>query len=362
MRRLWACAALLVSLGSQSVHATPWLPERDDEVLEELPATLDPRARELHDLRQELSQDPTNVALATRLARAYIEAGRAESDPRFYGWAEGALHPWWSLPEPPSDVLVLRATLRQSRHEFDAALDDLDRLLARDPRSAQAWLTRAVILQVRGEHEQARRSCIPLLRLAHPLIAMTCLANAESLPGRAERNYELLRRALEASGDAPQAERLFALASLAELAVRLERPVDAERHFEAALALEPRDAYLLAARADFLLDAGRPEEVVALLEDETRDGLLLRLALAEKRIGSPGLAAHLAELRARFAASRARGDALHLGDEARFMLELLDDPREALRLARANWEVQREPRDARVLHEAALAAGVEEPR
>jgi len=50
-----------------------------------------------------------------------------------------------------------------------------------------------------------------------------------------------------------------------------------------------------------------------------------------------------------------RGDSVHRRDEARFTLSLLGDPAAALALARANWEVQREPADARLLLDAALA-------
>ena len=39
------------------------------------------------------------------------------------------------------------------------------------------------------------------------------------------------------------------------------------------------------------------------------------------------------------------------------MLALQKDPKRALEAARENWKTQREPRDARVLMEAALAAG-----
>jgi hypothetical protein len=97
--------------------------------------------------------------------------------------------------------------------------------------------------------------------------------------------------------------------------------------------------------------------VVALLREETRvDGLLVRLTLAEREIGALGMEAHIEELRARFAASRQRGDSLHQGEEARFLLHLADQPQAALKLAKANWAVQREPRDARILLEAALAS------
>ena len=59
---------------------------------------------------------------------------------------------------------------------------------------------------------------------------------------------------------------------------------------------------------------------------------------------------------ARFAAARARGDSTHEKEEARFLLSLKGDASGALRLAQRNFAVQREPADARILLEAALAA------
>ena len=47
---------------------------------------------------------------------------------------------------------------------------------------------------------------------------------------------------------------------------------------------------------------------------------------------------------------------MHLREEARFTLHLLNDPNAALKLARENWAVQKEPADIRIQLEAALAA------
>jgi len=84
--------------------------------------------------------------------------------------------------------------------------------------------------------------------------------------------------------------------------------------------------------------------------------LLLRLALAGQSLGAPELSGHVADLAERFAEARMRGDTVHQREEARFNLHLLKQPDDALRLAQTNWGVQREPWDARLLLEAALAA------
>jgi predicted Zn-dependent protease len=347
----------LLTASTAAAQAEPYLPTDDAEVIEQLPTPAGGVQSELRSLREELAENPTDLALAVRLARRYIEIGRADFDPRYNGRAQALLEPWWHLDSPPAEVLVLRATLRQNRHEFEPALTDLTAVLAGNPRNAQALLTQATILQVIGRHDEARRSCTQLALLASPLVTAACLADVASVSGDAAGAYALLRRALDAAPDADADLRLWALTGLAEIALRADDPAAAERDFRAALALNIKDAYLLGAYADFLLDRGRPAEARDLLADETRaDPLLLRLALAEQELGAPELPMHVGALNARFTASRMRGDTVHRREEARFALRLLNDPATALRLATENWRVQREPWDARLLLEAALAA------
>ena len=63
-------------------------------------------------------------------------------------------------PAPPEPVLVLRATLRQSTHQFPAALADLDQAVKRNSDDVQAWLTRATVQTVTGDFGAARASCV----------------------------------------------------------------------------------------------------------------------------------------------------------------------------------------------------------
>jgi hypothetical protein len=73
-------------------------------------------------------------------------------------------------------------------------------------------------------------------------------------------------------------------------------------------------------------------------------------------------AIHRQELADRFAAARRRGDTVHLREEARFRLDVENDIAVALALAKANWNVQREPADLRILAAAARASGDGEAR
>jgi predicted Zn-dependent protease len=200
-------------------------------------------------------------------------------------------------------------------------------------------------------------SCAELAGGVEILVEAACAASAYGLAGRARDAYRLLQEGRRRSPGAEPVLQVWAQTILGELAEQLGYVAAAEKHFRDALSLARRDPYLLGAYADFLLDQDRPDEVVELLEDESRiDPLLLRLALAERRLGAATLGEHLALLQDRFDAARRRGDSVHLREEARFTLHLLDRPDEALELARRNWATQREPADARVLLEAASAA------
>jgi Tfp pilus assembly protein PilF len=354
-------AALVASawLVPARLWAEPYTPRDDAAVLERLPlAPLDAAARRQRELRAELAARPDDVARATQLAGLYIDSGRRSADPRFYGYAQSVLAPWWHEATPPVPVLVLRATIRQHDHDFAAALNDLAAALHADPTNAQAWLTQAVVQQVRGDYTAARASCEQVLQLATPLVGVICISGVDSLSGKAETSYAALVRAFERSPNADTPTRRWALTTLAEMAARRGDAARAEAHFQAALALGPRDDYLRGAYADFLLDQERPADVRTLLADALQsDALLLRLAIAEARLAAPQRDAHVQMLRDRFAAARRRGDSVHRREEARFALELLGDVPTALALARDNWAVQREGWDARLLLAAARAAG-----
>ncbi|RYF41918.1 MAG: tetratricopeptide repeat protein, partial [Comamonadaceae bacterium] len=141
------------------------------------------------------------------------------------------------------------------------------------------------------------------------------------------------------------------------MALRLQRPAEAEAHFKQALQQGVTDQLLLGAYADFLIAARRPAEAVQLLAGwERSDILLLRLAIAGKAVGDAKAAGWAAQLRERFVDAARRGDRLHEQEAARFELDLEGNAAKALVLARSNYAVQKEPRDAEILMRSALAA------
>lgn len=352
-----AAAGVLAFVMWGFVAAAPFVPTDDAQVLERLPDRSAPQYRDLRRLQAAATGAPGDFARAVALANAYYQISRSEGDPRYLGYAQAALAPWWKDPEAPTAVLVMRATILQSNHEFERALADLDRAIAREPKNGRALLVRTTVLTVQGKYAEARVDCPRLFGLAPEFYVFACTAAIDSLSGKAGAAQAMLERALASAPAADSGARAWGESLLGEIAQRHGDPVAAQ-HFQAALAADPRDLYTLGAYSDWLLESGRAAEVIPLVQNEARvDALLLRLALAQKVLQQPEANANVATLRARFDASRARGDVVHRREESRFQLQLNGDPQAALRLARENWNVQREPADLRVLAEAAAATG-----
>jgi predicted Zn-dependent protease len=357
LRRALALPALAFALAGNSI-ATPYIPADGKQVVEHLPGRANPVQRELLQLRAELSKNPNDLARAAALAQRYIERARTEGDPRYLGYAQAALAPWWNLPQAPDEALVLRATLRQSTHQFGAALADLDVVVHRDSNNVQAWLTRATVQMVTGDFAGAKASCMRLYSRAPALIVQTCLSSIGSVSGDAKGSYARLKLTLDRFPDTDLGVRSWVQTLLAEMAARNGDDAAADAYFRQAMAAGEPDSYLLGAYADYLLDHGRAQEVVKLLQDKGRiDALLLRYAIALKAVKSPQAQAQAEVLRTRFDAAMLRGDTVHQREQARFELALRNDPATAVKLALLNWAVQKEPADLRILVETAAASG-----
>lgn len=345
---------LFSALWTWPAQPVPRTPVDDAAVIEKLPfRASDSRARELETLRAKVRKVPSDSQAAVALAQAYFGMAQARGDPRYVGYADASLSPFDA--HPTTDLLVMRGVLRQYRHDFDEALVDFAAALARDPERADAHAWRGAIYLVQAQYENARHECAALLRLQRPVLYGGCTGLLQAYTGQLSTAYATLQRALTLARYDDQ--RLWLLTRLGEVSAWLGQNVQAERHYREALALGQDDGYLLAAWADFLLDNKRPAEVRQLLATwEASDPLLLRLAEAETWLQTASAKAHIQVLEDRFAAAKLRGDTTHRAEEARFQLRLRRNLTLAVQLASANYQVQKEPRDLRVLLEAALAA------
>jgi tetratricopeptide (TPR) repeat protein len=339
----------LIAASAGALADPPFEPADDAQVLAYVPAGA------THTSLPQRAQAAARLDVALPLAQFYIAQSRSSGDLRFLGYAQALLTPWTERASPEPQAQILMATVLQSRHEFAAALTDLDSALRARPEDAQAWLTRATVLRVLGRYPEAEQSCDRLTDTAEP-VAVLCRESIRAVSGQLDAAYETTRAL------SPQtltnATRAWRYSQLGEMAEALGDEQAADHWFSECLELTPDDMYTRAAYADLLLRHARPEQVLRLLTGyQSMEPLLLRVAIAQRQLHDPDLAKSRAALVEAFALEEQRGEAVHRREQARFLLEVLDQPAAALRVALINWQVQREPEDALILLRAAQAAG-----
>jgi tetratricopeptide (TPR) repeat protein len=342
-------AALVVLAPLASAWSAPYIPGSDAQILADLPAG----ARHANVATRELTRTRLDIALP--LAQFYISRARATGDLRFLGYAEAILAPWMGRPAVPTQIMVLHATMLQSRHLFDASLAELDGALARTPNDAQAWLTRATVLRVLGRYPEADASCRHLAAAADPAITTLCVQGLRGLTGQLPSAYAAIM-ALPQQALPPEA-RAWRYSELGEMAERLGDDTAAEHWLREGLTVAPDDFYMRAACADVLLRQGRAQQTLQLLAGyESMEPMLLRIAIAHRMLHDSAGPPSEALLASAFSVEQQRGDAVHRREQARFLLDVSWQPAAALTAARQNWQVQREPEDLLILLRAAQAA------
>jgi Tfp pilus assembly protein PilF len=366
MMALRFAGALLLALGAalpMTGTAAPRVPADEGEVVETLPARIG-GSTDLQRARREMAQRPRDEAAALEASRSLLEAARAEGDARYAGQALGALQAWEPMSAAtPLPILVMHATVAQFLHDFDGAEATLKIAVAKDRTQAQAWLTLATVLRVRGRYAESDAACHAVGRAGQGFHAVACLAENRGLRGEHAAAKETLHALLaqpSVRGAAQGDTRQWLWTSIAEIEELAGRPEAAEQAYRQALAAE-RAGYPLLAYADFLIGRGRAREAQALLRDQPRsDAVLLRLAMAAtgKQGRNAAPPAEAEELRSRFdaAALRPGTGAAHAREQSMFALDVQGDARAALQLARSNVALQREPIDLLLFARAAAAA------
>lgn len=291
------------------------------------------------------------------IIQSQIVQSRNTGDPRFLGYAEGLFQRW---PGDMTDRLrVLRATLNQSLHQFQAARQELNTVVAEtdDPQQRnQARLLLANLELVQGNYDDARAHCLSLKETLPGLVSASCIAQVEARTGNARKAYSNLQAQINARTTGDVTGRLWAEGTLGDIAAQLGKD-EAAKHWLAVLGVTPDDLYTRSQLADWYLAHGETARVLKLTDSyEDVDSLTVIRAIAMKQAGDTRADALINELKERFAEARWRGTLLHQRDIARFQLDIEENPADALENAASNWGDQREPLDTRLLLRAADAA------
>jgi len=289
------------------------------------------------------------------VARLVASSGR-EGQEAELNRAKKLLAPLLESENPSERALMLHATILQRDHHFDKALVALKQVLQRNPKCAEAWLIQSTIHTVMGSYEEARKSALPLFALAPGLVSMTAATASSSLSGSLEQSYVLLREAYDEKKSTSVETQVWALGSLAEMAVRLGNNDEADGYFERAHQLDSRNPWLTRAFANHLFETERPEYVLKLLK-KREEYFPLHWLLAARAVNGETKEWHEKLARYRSVQRSAGHGHAHGREAARFQLEVMKNSHAAFHAIEHEIDVQREPDDLLVALKCARAAG-----
>lgn len=209
--------------------------------------------------------------------RRLISLSERYADTRYLGFAAGLLSAWKNTVEVPAEIQLMRAILAQKKHQFSAALVELNPALEVPALAAEAWFVKAMVHQAMGDHTKAIGSCYTLAQFTPAVVASACLASEFIAMGQSEmaRNF-VSEQALQDVPLLQEGVRQWVLTVYAEVSSSRD-PALATAYFRRALAIQPSSPYLLKAYAQHLLDQGLAPAVAELLSNRALDAPLLWL-------------------------------------------------------------------------------------
>lgn len=335
------------------VNAAPYTPQSSDEVIAHWPTTANDN---FQSLKTASRLQPENPIAVTKLANAYLAQAAQPGQSRFYGLAQAALKPLIDKNITDTNLWLAWAQVQQHQHNFVVAQDAIAKVLEQDPTNINANLLAARIYVIQDKATAARNTCLKLLGTADLLSVTACSLEANSYlhPNDLKNTYQQLADMVKREGMPTDERANWIIQLLADLALRNQEPATAEEWL--ALRLTNASVNYLAQWANVQLALNNPQAVLAHLAPivksapEMDDALLLRLALAEKKIGLQSQ--WQAQLTERVNLREQRQDSLHASDLAIYYLDISPNAEKAIFWAKTNFANTREYNDKNLLARA----------
>ncbi|MES2673008.1 MAG: hypothetical protein V4660_02155 [Pseudomonadota bacterium] len=372
---------LLCALGFFAITATitlitnaaPYVPKTADEIVAQWPAlndtTLQKITSPLQDNQSNTQAGDTTAIVA--VANAYLAQAALPGQSRLYGLAQAVLKPAIekSVKEnKPIDknLWLVWAQVQQHQHNFVVAQQALEKVLQQDPTNINANLLAARIYVIQENPLAARNACLKLLGSADLFTVTACSLEANTYlnPGDLGSSYQQLKQLIHSQG-LPRDERgTWLIQMLADMALRNKDPSAAASWLEQRL--KNASVNYLSQWADVQLELNNAAQVIQHLTQvlnnapEMDDALLLRLALAEKKINAPERLWQ-SQLTERILLREQRQDNLHANEMTVYYLDINPNPVKALYWARINIVSAKEAHDKELLARAETLNHTEAP-
>ncbi len=336
-------------------ESNTWVPENDHVLVLSYQPKPDIKTKSANELYSSNSWKQLEPVLQNLLIESSLpgkssleqQAQRIVSD-----WASAVeKDPSLLSSEDLSQLKLFKAQLLQKKHRFTEALQELETIGNNERLFAQVLLIESRIHHIQGQYDKARQSCSQLLNQNLPLFAQLCLIETEALAGQPKKTYKLLNN-FETQYTHSSKEVLNWYHQVAGTIARiLNKTSDAQQHFSFNLNQAPNSQWFQ--WADMALSNGNASLVLSKMQSlnnsdiELEDGLIIRMARAEKMLDNNNELQTLAKQRIELRVKR--NDQLHAADIAYYYLHIDPKPEQALYWAERNWQTVKEPADNELL-------------
>ena len=320
------------------------------------------RLSQLRALDKAWRAQPQHLDTALAYGRAVFTLGLHEGDLRWYGSAKAALGPWWQATELPAQAYFLRGLVKQGFHDFQGGLADINRAIALNPQQAEFWSWRFALHLLQAEIIMARQDVDEIERLFGSAEADTYRAILLYRTGQPEPAVHRLTRTIrlpQYQDESSQDWLSFHLGEAHRVAGQSEQAIAV---WSDRLKRNSRSHLLRLSLADLLNLQGRHAQAKAIATNQAdmaslTDALLMQALLASRGSKDADESALAKQMAARLRAQALREESLIERPKLIYQIAYGQDIAAGLALSIENWNLQKEPPDAALFVQAALALG-----
>jgi tetratricopeptide (TPR) repeat protein len=360
--------ACLMSWVSPAVAQERFKPADSDVVAASSVHGQTGRNGSLRALDQAWRAQPKDLDASLAYARAVFTLGLTEGDLRWFGSAKAALTPWWQATDLPAEGYFLRGLVKQGFHEFDAGLQDIQQAIAKEPRRAEFWSWRFALHLLLADMTAARQDTEEIARLFDPQEAHVYLAVLLYRTGQAQPALSVLNTAIRAAyfKDPSSQDWLgFHLGEAHRVAGQNDQAIAV---WDKQLKANPTSHLLRLSLAELLNQQGKYRQAKSIAlgnagklgTSTITDALLMQALLASRGLKDPDEPQLAKQMADRLQSQALRKESLIERPKLIYLIGYGQDPAAGLALSIDNWQLQKEPPDAVLFIQAALA--VNQPR
>ena len=316
----------------------------------------------LRELDKAWRTNPEDLQIALAYAREVFNLGSSEGDLRWYGSAKAALKPWWRATDLPADGFFMRGLVKQGFHEFEGGLRDINQAIALDPKHAEYWSWRFSLHLMQANMDAAKQDVHEMQKLfgseeANIYQAVLLYRTGQPLPA-----LKLLDESIRSSGHQDAASQIWIGFHLGEANRVANQPDKALTLWRRLSQAYPQSHLLRLSLTDLLNQKKKYKEAKAVATSNLSsitinltDALLMQALIASRGLNSPDEATLASQMAARLQTQSIRQESLIERPRLIYQIAYGRDLASGLALSIDNWRLQKEPSDAVLFLQAALA-------